>query len=98
MVKYGRVTLRGRSIRERAMKLIQIAHPDFRDQLLEEVQKSFKVPSYQKHVPKIIDELCEIGIQKFELKGKKYFMRVLQPSDQQKLQDFFYSHTDESLI
>ena len=98
VTEYGIATLRGRSIRERAMELIQVAHPDFRDQLLEEVQKSFKVPSYQKHAPKIINELGDIGIKKIPLAGKKYYMRVLQPSDQQRLQDFFYSHTEQSLM
>ena len=33
VTEWGVAELRGRSLRERAANLIQIAHPDFRDQL-----------------------------------------------------------------
>ncbi|MCW3490952.1 acetyl-CoA hydrolase/transferase family protein, partial [Dethiobacter alkaliphilus] len=39
VTEYGVAKLRGKSIRERALALIQIAHPDFRDELKEEAQK-----------------------------------------------------------
>jgi acyl-CoA hydrolase len=34
--EYGIVNLRGRTLRERALLLVSIAHPDFRDQLIED--------------------------------------------------------------
>jgi acyl-CoA hydrolase len=39
VTEYGRVNLHGRSIRERAAALIEIAHPDFREQLTEEAEQ-----------------------------------------------------------
>lgn len=44
VTEYGVAELRGRSLRERATALINIAHPDFRDQLWEEVEKLGIVP------------------------------------------------------
>ena len=35
ITEYGLATLRGRSIRERVLSLIAIAHPNFRNELLE---------------------------------------------------------------
>jgi len=39
VTEYGIVNLRGRSLKERAQRLISIAHPDFRDELLFHVKK-----------------------------------------------------------
>lgn len=39
ITEYGIARLRGRSIRERAQALIEIAHPDFRDQLRDEARQ-----------------------------------------------------------
>lgn len=38
VTEYGIASLRGRSIKERTIELIKIAHPDFRNQLTEEAQ------------------------------------------------------------
>lgn len=51
VTEWGIATLRGKSIRERALELIQVAHPDFRDELLREVRKHYWVPEYQKQKP-----------------------------------------------
>jgi len=39
ITEYGSVRLKGRSVRDRALSLISIAHPDFRETLLEEAKK-----------------------------------------------------------
>lgn len=39
VTEYGVASLRGASLRDRAMELINIAHPDYRDQLLSEARK-----------------------------------------------------------
>ncbi|MEM9227376.1 MAG: acetyl-CoA hydrolase/transferase C-terminal domain-containing protein, partial [Verrucomicrobiota bacterium] len=51
ITEYGIATLRGRSIRERALELVQVAHPRFRDQLLRFARDKKYVPAYQKLVP-----------------------------------------------
>ena len=39
MTEYGKVNLKGASTWERAEKIISIAHPDFRDQLIADAGK-----------------------------------------------------------
>ncbi|MDO8643360.1 MAG: GNAT family N-acetyltransferase [bacterium] len=98
VTEYGIATLRGRSIRERVLELIQIAHPDFREELLKHAKKHFLVPVYQKGRPEEIAELGEVDLIKLDLKEEEFFLKPLHPSDERRLQEFFYSHTQETLL
>lgn len=98
VTEYGIATLRGRSIRERVMELIQIAHPKFRDQLLDDMLTSYKVPAYQRDTPASVKELGDTEVIKLHIKGEDYFLRPLHPSDQRRLQNFFYSHDKATLF
>lgn len=98
VTEYGIATLRGRSIRERVMELIQIAHPKFRDRLLDDMLKSDKVPSYQRSTPAPVKELGDTEVIGLKSGGDDYFLRPLRPSDQRRLQSFFYSHDKVTLF
>lgn len=98
VTEYGIATLRGKSIRERALKLIQVAHPDFREHLLSEVRKHYWVPDYQRQTPTRVQELGPVQIQQLNLHGDKYILRPLHPADERLLQEFFYSHHKETLL
>ena len=43
VTEYGAVNLKGKSIRERALAIIGIAHPDFRDDLLRQAEDLYLV-------------------------------------------------------
>lgn len=99
VTEYGIATLRGRSIRERALELIQVAHPTHRDQLLSQIRKQYWVPSYQQRLPEMVKGLGAVQVKKWKAEdGKKYFLRPLQASDERRLQTFFYSHTEDTLL
>jgi acyl-CoA hydrolase/RimJ/RimL family protein N-acetyltransferase len=98
VTEYGIATLRGRSIRERVMELIQIAHPDFREQLLKDMLKSNKVPAYQRSTPATVKELGGTEVIRLDMQGEDFFLRPLHPSDQLRLQSFFYSHDKVTLF
>ncbi|MBF0448457.1 MAG: GNAT family N-acetyltransferase [Magnetococcales bacterium] len=98
VTEYGIASLRGKSIRERALELIQIAHPDFREELLRQVRTHYWVPDYQVARPTRVVELGDSGMIKLKMKQKKFFLRPLRASDERILQEFFYSHTQETLM
>ena len=97
VTEYGIASLKGKSIRERALELIRVAHPKFRAQLLEEVRKHYWVPHYQEKYPTDIPELGAIQLKRLNIQGETFYMRPLNPADERRLQEFFYSHTKETL-
>ena len=98
VTEWGIASLRGKSIRERALELIQVAHPDFRDALLREVRKHYWVPAYQNQKPTSVAELGGIEERKQQFAGESYVLRPLHPADERLLQEFFYSHNKETLL
>jgi len=98
VTEYGIASLLGKSIRERALELIRIAHPKFREQLLKDVRKNYWVPEYQESSPTSVPELGKIELKKFAFGEINYVLRPLAPADERRLQEFFYSHTKETLI
>ncbi|MBF0428063.1 MAG: GNAT family N-acetyltransferase [Magnetococcales bacterium] len=94
----GIATLRGKSIRERALELIKVAHPDFRDTLLAQVRTQHWVPGYQIARPSRVEELGDPQAVKLRLKNNVYFMRPLHAADERSFQEFFYSHNDETML
>jgi RimJ/RimL family protein N-acetyltransferase/acyl CoA:acetate/3-ketoacid CoA transferase beta subunit len=97
VTEFGVASLRGKSVRERALELIRVAHPKFRSQLLAEVRKFYWVPHYQLQTPVEVAELGAIGFKALQLDGESFDLRPLNPSDERRLQEFFYSHTKETL-
>lgn len=97
VTEYGIASLRGKSIRERALELIRVAHPKFRAKLLAEVRENYWVPHYQEKYPTEIPELGVIQLQKIVIGSEVYYLRPLNPADERRLQEFFYSHTKETL-
>jgi len=98
VTEFGIASLQGKSIRERALELIRIAHPKFRDQLLADVRKHYWVPEYQESSPSSVPELGTVELKRFNFANIDYTLRPLAPADERKLQEFFYSHNKETLI
>lgn len=46
VTEYGIADLYGRSIRERAMALVEIAHPNFREELAEAAEREYRIPKF----------------------------------------------------
>lgn len=97
VTEFGVASLRGKSIRERALELIRVAHPKFRQQLLEQIRQHYWVPHFQLHTPTEVPELGSVGFKELSIDGEEFDLRPLNPSDERRLQEFFYSHTKETL-
>jgi acyl-CoA hydrolase/RimJ/RimL family protein N-acetyltransferase len=98
VTEFGIASLQGKSIRERALELIRIAHPKFRDKLLADVRKHYWVPEYQASTQSSVPELGDVEMKRFNFANTDYILRALAPADERKLQEFFYSHNKETLI
>jgi len=98
VTEYGIAYIHGKSIRERAMDLIAIAHPKFRPWLVEEAKKAGLIYQDQAFIP------GEQGRYREELEsykttkaGFKIFFRPIKISDEPLLKDFVYSLSEDSL-
>jgi len=98
VTEYGIAYLHGKSIRERVMSLIQIAHPKYREELLDFAKKHHYVdpetpmpPSYGKVYPAEMEKRTKL------IDGTDVLIRPLKPDDEELLKQFFYSLKDQSL-
>lgn len=96
VTEYGVASLHGRSIRERVARLVEIAHPDHREKLLAGAHergwlpKFFTMPGSGKSADDVVSSWVQFA-------AFKLFLRPLHPSDMRALQEFFYSHDEETV-
>jgi acyl-CoA hydrolase len=95
VTEYGIAYLHGKSIRQRAIELIHIAHPKFRDELMDFVKTHRYVYFDQKTFNKE-DQYSTEWEEDYEFEGKVYTSRPIKITDGKLLQEFFYSLGDES--
>lgn len=95
VTEYGVADLWGRSVRERALALIEIAHPDFRSELLGEA-KQRRYALFDQHVPKAIYPWSEARNETLT-DGREVLVRPVRMSDEEALQRLFYDLSDESI-
>lgn len=98
VTEYGVANLVGQSIRQRALRLVEIAHPKFREALLAGARGQGWIPKSFGFSPKDIHSGKEgIDSKKVEFGGVNYIMRPIHPSDLRSLQEFFYSQDAETI-
>lgn len=98
VTEYGIAYLLGKNIRERAMALIAIAHPDFRPWLIEEAKKARLIYPDQAFIPGKKGEYPEhLETYRTTAKGLSLHLRPVKLDDEPLLKEFFYSLSDRSL-
>ena len=98
ITEYGIAYLHGKNIRERAMQLISIAHPNFRPSLIEEAKNLNLIYKDQAFIPGKKGEYPE-DLETFRTTetGLEIFLRPAKISDEPLLKEFVYSLSDQSL-
>lgn len=98
VTEYGVANLMGKNIRERAMELIRIAHPEFRPWLIEEARKHSLVYRDQAFIsgsrgeyPAGMEYRCSIE-SRYEV-----LLRPVKISDEPLIKEFTYSLSDRSM-
>jgi acyl-CoA hydrolase/RimJ/RimL family protein N-acetyltransferase len=98
VTEYGIAYLHGKNIRERAMDLIAIAHPDFRPWLIDEAKKTGLIYPDQEFISGTAGKYPEnLETYRTTKTGLHIFFRPVKISDEPLLKDFFYSLSDNSL-
>jgi GNAT superfamily N-acetyltransferase len=94
VTEYGAADLWGKSVRQRALALIEIAHPSFRAELLSQA-KQRRYVFVDQRLPTAIYPWREHRVAKSK-DGVDIIVRPVRLSDEEALQDLFYSLSDES--
>ncbi len=97
VTEYGIANLHGRNIRHRAMDLIQIAHPKFREELLAAAKEYHYVYPDQVLPPQAARYPRELEMRETFKDNLLIFFRPVKPTDERMLQEFFYSLSDKSV-
>jgi len=98
VTEFGVASLHGRSIRERVARLVEIAHPDHRESLLAGARTRGWLPKFFT-MPPTEPGFSEDGVESAWVRFQKdrFLLRPLHPSDMRTLQEFFYSHDEETV-
>jgi len=98
VTEYGVAHIHGKNVRERAMDLIAIAHPDFRPWLIEEAKAAGLIYRDQTFIPGKEGEYPEsLETHRTTKTGLRILLRPVKISDEPLLKDFFYSLSDRSI-
>ena len=98
ITEYGIAELKGKGIYQRVMELAQVAHPKFREDLIEVAKKRHYIFSDQ--LPPLPEDLLFLEGYKntYELPtGKTVEFRPLLPSDEFAYRNFFYSLQEKTI-
>jgi acyl-CoA hydrolase/RimJ/RimL family protein N-acetyltransferase len=98
ITEYGSAELNGRTIRERAQALIEVAHPDDRAELLDQAKAAKIIYQDQIFLPESAHLYpADIAISRLFGKDINIRFRALRPSDEEGMRRLFYRCSDETV-
>ena len=98
VTEWGVAYLHGRTIQERALALISIAHPKFRPDLIRQAKAL-------KYIAEDVPEISEVGMvypERWEMShtfedGTKVFFRPIKMTDEDMMKDLFYRLSEQTI-
>ena len=91
VTEYGAVNLFGKSLQERAMAMISIAHPDFREELFFEARKMGLLGA-ERSLSESLHGIYPIKLEETrEIAGESITIRPAKPVDERRIQEHFYN-------
>ena len=98
VTEYGVAYLHGKSVQERAIALISIAHPDFRAKLLKEaVESRYLRPDYASIEGKIVIGPPEYKTTMLLPSGTQIQFRPIHPTDEHGMREMFYALSQQTI-
>jgi len=98
VTEYGAVNLFGKSLQERAMAMISIAHPNFRDELFFEAQKTGLL-SPERTLSESLHGVYPIHLEEtIDISGEAVTIRPAKPVDERRIQEHFYNLNKDDVV
>jgi len=98
VTEFGAVNLFGKSLQERAMAMISIAHPDFRDELFFEARK-MGLLSAERTLSESIHGVYPIHLEEtIEINDESVVIRPVKPVDERRIQEHFYNLEKDDVV
>lgn len=98
VTEYGVAYLHGKSVEERAISLISIAHPDYREQLLREaIEARFLHPEFARVEGKLVIGPPDLRTSRILRDGTQVTFRPIHPTDEPALTDLIYALSQETM-
>ncbi|MCX5769728.1 MAG: GNAT family N-acetyltransferase [Candidatus Hydrogenedentes bacterium] len=98
VTEYGTAYLHGKSVQERALALISIAHPKFREDLIKEAVKAKYVRAEMAEVDEFVVGPQELKTSYLIDDGTLVSFRPIHPTDEPRIRDLFYGVSAETLF
>jgi acyl-CoA hydrolase/GNAT superfamily N-acetyltransferase len=97
VTEYGAVNLFGKSLQERAMAMISIAHPDFREELFFEARK-MGILGAERTLSESMQGIYPIKLEETrEIDGELITIRPAKPVDERRIQEHFYTQDKDDI-
>ncbi|MBW2249645.1 MAG: GNAT family N-acetyltransferase [Deltaproteobacteria bacterium] len=92
ITEFGAVNLFGKSLQERAMAMVSISHPDFRDELFYEAKKIGLISDTRTLRESIIHGIYPFQLEEtMKIDGEEVTLRPAKPVDERRIQEHFYN-------
>ncbi len=96
--EYGVVNLLGKSLQGRAMAMISIAHPDFRDELFQAAKEDGLIGS-EKSLGEAVRGIYPVRFEeRLEVDGQVITIRPAKPVDDRRIQEHYYQLKKEDVF
>jgi acyl-CoA hydrolase/GNAT superfamily N-acetyltransferase len=98
VTEFGAVNLFGKSLQERAMAMISIAHPDFRDELFFEAKK-MGLLGEERTLTESIHGVYPIKLEEIiRIDDEEITIRPAKPVDERRIQEHFYNLDKSDIV
>lgn len=98
VTEFGAVNLFGKSLQERALAMISIAHPDFREQLFKEAQAMGLLGTERRLKEAMLGVYPASMEETVVVDGDSVMIRPAKPVDERRIQEHFYSLGKKDVI
>ncbi len=98
VTEYGAVNLFGKSLQERVIAMITVAHPDFREDLFE-AAKSQGLIGVERTLGEAVKAVYPVRLEEtIEIDDEEIFLRPAKPVDERRIQEHYYTLPREDVV